>query len=469
MENMKICPICGATNLTTSTRCVRCARFLFPSVPSGEQAGPERQPFLAAQTRQSEQTQPPSRIVRSASRRKFLVGLLGSGAILALGSVGLAQMMQNIQVALNTKQYPYTFWDDLVGESYSPDLNLMAMVKISEDDSPQANLYIWDYQQQHMITLPTGPDYGNPVWSPDNRYLLFQAHLSGEQTALDLWDVQNQRKLRSYAGDDYQGFSNIQWSPDGSHIALFSDTFALLSPADLKPLSTFNPPDATNFTWSPDGHHVAFVSKNASDTTWNIQIWISLCALVALPLLVIDMLTLQGALWQFPFFLIEVIYLCSIFIPGAAAGIGRAIQMRVAGHYLHPSLQIDDGGISAYYGKEAIFIAWQDIRSFALVNSIAFSKVPGKKTAQREAYEISDGTNRICWLAGSPMPSYDLRWFGEVVLSAQDYTSFTQLLAALIVTKTGHPLLDFRLPLRKRKKSNQSSVLYPSSVQKEHV
>lgn len=109
--------------------------------------------------------------------------------------------------------------------------------------------------------------------------------------------------------------------------------------------------------------------------------------------------------------------------------------MRVAGHYLHPSLQIDDAGIAVRYGKEMIFIDWQDIRSFALVNSLTFSKIPGKKTAQREAYEISDGTNRICWLADSPMPSYDLLWVGEVVLSAQDYTSFTQLLAALIRDK----------------------------------
>lgn len=197
--------------------------------------------------------------------------------------------------------------------------------------------------------------------------------------------------------------------------------------------------------------------------------WISICVLVALPLLVIDILTLRGALWQVPFFLVEIIYLCSIVIPGAAAGIGRAIQMRVTGHYLHPSLHIDDMGISARYGKETIFIAWQNVRSFALVNSVAFSKVPGKKTVQREAYEISDGTNRICWLVGSPMPSYDLLWFDEVVLSAQDYTAFTQLFAALIVTKAGCPLLDFRLPLRKRKKSSDSPGVSPSSAWKEYV
>jgi WD40 repeat protein len=276
MENMQVCPMCGATNVTTNTRCVRCAHFLFPSTPSGEKPGPVQQQerrFFSGLDLQSEQTRPRSRIVRSSSRRKFLVGLLGSGAILALGSVGLAQMAQNVQVALNTKQYTGNFWDGLVGESYSPDLNFMAMVKVGEEDSPQAKLYIWDYQQQQMTTLPTGPDYGNPVWSPDNHSLLFQAHLPGDQTALELWDVQNQRKLRSYASDDYPGFSKIQWSPDGSQIALLLDKFVLLSPTHLTPISSFNRPDATDFIWSPDSRKVAFVSGNPSDTTWGIQIW----------------------------------------------------------------------------------------------------------------------------------------------------------------------------------------------------
>lgn len=276
MENTQVCPTCGATNLTTTIYCVRCAHFLFPSTPSGEKPGlapQQEQHFLSGQDLQAEQTRPQSRIVRSSSRRKFLVGLLGSGAILALGSAGLAQMAQNVQVVLNTKQYTGNFWDGLVGESYSSDLNFMAMVKVGEEDSPQARLYIWDYQQQQMTTLPTGPDYGNPIWSPDNHSLLFQAHLPSDQTALELWDVQHQRKLHSYASDDYPGFSKIRWSPDGAHIALLLDKFVLLSPADLTLLSSFAQPDASDFIWSPDSRKVAFVSGNPSATTWGIQIW----------------------------------------------------------------------------------------------------------------------------------------------------------------------------------------------------
>lgn len=197
--------------------------------------------------------------------------------------------------------------------------------------------------------------------------------------------------------------------------------------------------------------------------------WMCICGLVALPLLALDILTLQGMFWQFSFLLVEPIYLCSIFIPGAVAGIARAIQLRVAGHYVHPSLHINGEGISARYGQETIFVGWQDIRYFALVNSISFSKIPGRKAEQREAYEISDGVNRICWLSSALVPSYELLWFGERVLSAQDYASLTQQLASLIVANTGCSLLDFRLPIRKRKKREQPAVFYPSSVQKESV
>lgn len=126
-------------------------------------------------------------IVRPSSRRKFLVGLLGGGAILAAGTPGLLQLAQNVRVAWNTKPYPYNLLnnnDDLIGDSYSPDLNFMAMIKV-HDDGPAAQLYIWDYQQQRMTTLPTGSESGTSSWGPDNRRLLFQS-----QTSLDLWDVQ---------------------------------------------------------------------------------------------------------------------------------------------------------------------------------------------------------------------------------------------------------------------------------------
>lgn len=280
MEHMQICPACGAANLATHAYCEQCAQALSPSIPFREEPGSfsrfsqkSEQPFPDDQKLQDEQTRPPRRIVRRSNRRKFLVGLLGSGAILAVGSVGVFQLAQNVRVALNTKGYPFHFWDNLVGESYSSDLNFMAMVKVGEEDSPQAKLYIWDYQQQRMTTLPTGPSFDGPPWSPDNRYLLFQAYHPNQPNALDLWDVQAQQKLRTYVNDDYIGYSAIHWSPDGTQIALLSTRFVILSPPQLTPLLTFDHPDATDFTWSPDSQKIAFLTGDLFGSTWGIQTW----------------------------------------------------------------------------------------------------------------------------------------------------------------------------------------------------
>lgn len=188
------------------------------------------------------------KIVRSSSRRKFLVGLLGGGAILAAGTPGLLQLMQNMRVAWNIKPYPYNLLnenDDLVGDSYSPDLNFMAMTKVDSD----GQLYIWDYQLQRMITLPTGPEAGSSFWGPDNRRLLFQS-----QTSLDLWDVPTRQQLASYDGDEYQGFADLFWSPDGTRVVQSANNNAngnknvlvIISTDPLKPLYTFKAPASTS-------------------------------------------------------------------------------------------------------------------------------------------------------------------------------------------------------------------------------
>ena len=217
-------------------------------------------------------------VVRPSSRRKFLIGLLGGSVILAAGTPGLLQLAQNVRIAWNTKSYPYNLFnnnDDLVGDSYSPDLNFMAMVKV-HDDGP-AQLYIWDYQQQRMTTLPTGSESGTSSWGPDNRRLLFQS-----QTSLDLWDVQTRQQLASYGGEDYQGFAELNWSPDGSRVVQFASNddngnksvLVIMSVHPLKLLDTFAAPDSTtSFTWSPDGRKFAFLQSTSDSTSWNILIW----------------------------------------------------------------------------------------------------------------------------------------------------------------------------------------------------
>lgn len=216
------------------------------------------------------------KIVRPSSRRKFLVDLLGGGAILAAGTPDLQPLIQNIRVAWNTKPYPYNLFNDndgLVGDSYSPDLNFMAMTKVEDD----GYLSIWDYQRQCMTTLPTGSESGSSSWGPDNRRLLFQS-----QTSLDLWDVPTRQQLASYDGDAYQGFTDLFWSPDGTRVVQFASSndngsgnvLVIMSIDPLKPLSQLKAPDsAPLFCWSPDSRKLAFLQGSPDSALWHILIW----------------------------------------------------------------------------------------------------------------------------------------------------------------------------------------------------
>ncbi|MBA2285371.1 MAG: hypothetical protein H0W02_07820 [Ktedonobacteraceae bacterium] len=52
------------------------------------------------------------------------------------------------------------------------------------------------------------------------------------------------------------------------------------------------------------------------------------------------------------------------------------MRLRICGHYLLPSLTINDESITARYGRDTITIAWRDIRHFGLVNSATFRQLP---------------------------------------------------------------------------------------------
>lgn len=133
------------------------------------------------------------------------------------------------------------------------------------------------------------------------------------------------------------------------------------------------------------------------------------------------------------------------------------VQISVAAHYFHPDLQIDEEGLTARYGRDTITIAWHDVRSFALLNSkLTYAGFKRKAPAQ-EAFEISDGENRICWLAHQTLSSSRQLLCDETRLSDQDYEAFTTQLATLIVARTALPLLDFRLVEKPGKEKGQQS------------
>ncbi|EFH82015.1 hypothetical protein Krac_2789 [Ktedonobacter racemifer DSM 44963] len=150
-----------------------------------------------------------------------------------------------------------------------------------------------------------------------------------------------------------------------------------------------------------------------------------------------------------PFYLLMVAFL---FGPGTVLGIPgifRVVQPWMLKRYLYPSLSIDEDGITAHYGRQAITMRWRDVRYFGLTSSAMFEKALTTNGAfNREVYELCDGENIICWLAASFLEHDSLLRSGRVAFSDRDRQ--TEPLASLIVAKTGLPLYDLRLPAQKR-------------------
>jgi WD40 repeat protein len=290
MKDTQSCPACGAVNPARRPVCRQCGRFLHqepqagfesatPTSPAPEPAnafaGPPPQP--SALTRQRFLERPQVKIVRPSNRRKFLVGLLGSAAILGLGSPALFQLEQNLQVTFEGKSFPYDSSKHGIVTCYSSDLNYIGLGQDNGD------LSIWDYQQQRMSTLP-GADsvVGLCAWSADNNFILCQTMTADGPASLDMWDVQARQKIRDYSnpdyvlsGDNFHTYNKISWSPDGSQIALhLKNSFAILDSAHLAPLFTLQvSANGAIFDWSPDGRKLALLVGNDSTGDWSVQIW----------------------------------------------------------------------------------------------------------------------------------------------------------------------------------------------------
>jgi hypothetical protein len=106
------------------------------------------------------------------------------------------------------------------------------------------------------------------------------------------------------------------------------------------------------------------------------------------------------------------------------------------GHYMLPELDVDDNGITARCGRDTVTMAWQDIRYFALSNSNMIARRKGLIKAYM--YEICDGENIINWAPNTKTVT-------TYKVDRADYdTLASEQLPALVVARTGLPLLDLR-------------------------
>ncbi|GHO51057.1 hypothetical protein [Ktedonospora formicarum] len=117
--------------------------------------------------------------------------------------------------------------------------------------------------------------------------------------------------------------------------------------------------------------------------------------------------------------------------------LGFLVNLRLR-RWLCPELEAMEEGLIAWYPGQEVMIPWNNIRYFALVKRHKASSDPKDWT-----YEVSDGEKSIRW----QQPYIAKRLYPLCVpeLPQVQYEQEFARLLALIVAKTGQPLLDMHL------------------------
>jgi WD40 repeat protein len=216
--------------------------------------------------------------VRSDSRRRLLVGLIGSGAVLLLGSPGLYSVVQSWQRLLTTKPLDLKDMGDSLGDSqaWSNDLAYLAC-SYNYDDL----IRIWDYENKRVTSSIKNDqaDISALAWSANNRFLLHIYNLESkyDYAHIACWDMQTQQKLYSVTGEYDLSLGTPSWSPDGKKVAVFyNGVLYLLDARNGQTLYKHEFKDnlIKTLAWAPGSEQVALMTSTSSDEysvlTWNV-------------------------------------------------------------------------------------------------------------------------------------------------------------------------------------------------------
>lgn len=137
-----------------------------------------------------------------------------------------------------------------------------------------------DWSTYEIVTTHTHAMVGNPIWSPDGRYIVYDFFEMGEDGFYDLRVVDLYTKTEfSITPNHIEGYvDELSWSPDGENLVVAMgesrDANSKLYTINVSSKRMVNISGSTNAidqhpVWSPSGDRIAF----SSDRDGSLDIW----------------------------------------------------------------------------------------------------------------------------------------------------------------------------------------------------
>jgi TolB protein len=172
-----------------------------------------------------------------------------------------------VDVETETVEVVPMIWDETMGGQpiWSPDSRYLAFQAWRNGRS---EIYIFDIQigTVHNVSSHRAQD-SYPAWSPDGKYLSFTSHRGGGEQ-IYIADIER-GEIRLFSPQDETEDTVSAWSPDGRLIAIISDRREIAIRSAATGINVlFIPPFSSpldSVMWSPDGNYLMIEAAKGDD------------------------------------------------------------------------------------------------------------------------------------------------------------------------------------------------------------
>lgn len=196
---------------------------------------------------------------------------------LSLGDNGYHHLFIYAPLKLPLTRLTAGQWND-IAPTFSPDGRKLAF---ASDRNEYWDLYLLDLETAQTERLTDTPEFdGNPSWSPDGLWIVYETYLEDQLDLFVLSTVNRGQVLR--LTDDPALDQTPAWSPGGRQIAFVSNRAGsndiwlanLDTPDEGRFINLTNSPaiEETHPVWSPDGSRLAWAAR-AEGQPASIYVW----------------------------------------------------------------------------------------------------------------------------------------------------------------------------------------------------